>query len=223
MTISSDATKELFRAARNNDCEACRNLVAVGGSLEAKDIVGNTPLHIAVLTNKFDVAATMIKLGANPNARNDTQHTTLHYATTAEMVRLLVEAKAYLEMGNNEGSTPLITSPNIQVTAELLRLGADINAQNNDGITPLIRATVLMREDTIKTLITHGADISITTKEGANAITFCDAQPNLVHIKERLIQEHTRRTTEAFEKAARQGTPKRRKIIRPPIKNGGLS
>ncbi|MDD9901437.1 MAG: ankyrin repeat domain-containing protein [Alphaproteobacteria bacterium] len=222
MKINSHTTEEPFWAARNNDCEACRNLVSGGVSLETKDAAGNTPLQVAIFANSLDVAAEMIQLDANVNTKNDDDKAVLHFAKTVDAVRLLIQKGADIETRDSLGNTPLATSTNKDVTEELIRQGADINARNNKGGTPIMHAALFGYKDVMEVFLAHGAEINITTYEGASIIDLLnlyeDVSPEREQIKERLIQENTRRTTEAFEKAARQGTPKRRKIIRPGTK-----
>jgi len=61
----------LHLAAQNGHLELSRVLGSAEGiNLNSKDLIGNTPLHTAYHTTHRDIANMLIKLGANPQARN---------------------------------------------------------------------------------------------------------------------------------------------------------
>ncbi|MBF2029730.1 MAG: ankyrin repeat domain-containing protein [Oscillatoriales cyanobacterium C42_A2020_001] len=64
---------------------------------------GNTPLHIAVLAKRCDVARLLLDRGANPNAQNYIGDTPLHQATKKgefELTQLLIEYGADVNLRN---------------------------------------------------------------------------------------------------------------------------
>ena len=74
-----------------------------------------------------------------------------------EIVDLLLEAEAKLNMRNNEGNTPLHEIDNLEIIDRLLEAGAKPNIRNNDGDTPL---HYLEEKDVAlaRILIANGAD-----------------------------------------------------------------
>jgi len=70
-TKNTHAHVPLHLAAQNGHLELSRVLGSAEGiNLNSKDLIGNTPLHTAYHTTHRDIANMLIKLGANPNARN---------------------------------------------------------------------------------------------------------------------------------------------------------
>ncbi|KAF0292407.1 Caseinolytic peptidase B [Amphibalanus amphitrite] len=57
---------------------------------------GCTPLHYAVLMDRHDVAAALLRAGASPVARNDSGHSPIDYARDEEMRQLLTIAEQKL-------------------------------------------------------------------------------------------------------------------------------
>jgi len=53
---------------------------------------------------------------------------------------------------------------------ELIRRGADVNAQNDVGYTPLMGAAAMNRVDMLQAVVEAGADLNATTFEGGTAL-----------------------------------------------------
>jgi hypothetical protein len=72
---------------------------------------GNTALHLAALQGGPDVVRILLKHNADPNALNEQHQTPLHLAISGdgdlEVIKLLVNAGAKLNIPNNEGITPV--------------------------------------------------------------------------------------------------------------------
>lgn len=68
------------RAAARAAC-ADRVLMAAPALADARDADGLTPLHLAVVHGNVPLVQTLLAAGADVNARDNEQHTVVHWAT----------------------------------------------------------------------------------------------------------------------------------------------
>ncbi|CAM5999797.1 unnamed protein product [Sphagnum balticum] len=91
-----------------------------------------------------------------------------HLATAqkdhADIVKLLIQKNANVNMPNDNGTTPLLVESrrNHMECAELLLAvdDIDVNAMNNDGKTALTAAAYEGHEEMLSLLIDHGANVN---------------------------------------------------------------
>ena len=109
-----DPTKEIIKAAKNGQVARLKELLAADPALiKARDKDGSTPLHCATWKGQEEVAALLIKAGADVNAHNENDHwgtTPLHaaaHANQAAIAELLIAAGADVKAQDREGRTPL--------------------------------------------------------------------------------------------------------------------
>lgn len=96
----------LHWAARNGHVEVVRTLIANGADVNAQDVFGRTPLHLAV--GHPPVVGLLIEAGANVDARDFISNTPLHRAVpNLEVVDALISAGANVQARNTSGNTPL--------------------------------------------------------------------------------------------------------------------
>jgi ankyrin repeat protein len=80
--------------------------------INAKNIHGNTPLHIAVLHNSIESILLLIKNGCKINRQNNVGNTPLHLAAFEDKVQknvmytFLIQKRAQSHVKNNNGKTP---------------------------------------------------------------------------------------------------------------------
>jgi hypothetical protein len=123
-------------------------LVQIGHYINA----GDTALHFAAASYRPEMASELIKAGACVRARNRRGTEPLHLAAVGSP--------------NSPRWNPSAQSATIVC---LIRAGADPNAKNVDGTTPLHRAVRTRCADAVRTLLDHGADPAIRTKNGSTA------------------------------------------------------
>ena len=101
-----------------------------GVDVNAKDDVGQTPLHLAAEYGQKEVAVLLITNGADVNAKTQIGVTALHGAATqgySKIIELLIskgaDANAKVASGSHKGKTPLDAAKetNHPETADLLR------------------------------------------------------------------------------------------------------
>ena len=118
------------------------------GLLTKKRHDGWAAIHFAAFFGNLELLGELIKQGADINAENNNEETILHLASRAlnpniELVKYLLENKGIkqkLEAKNKNGWTAMHLAAfygNLEILAELIKQGADINAKNNDEETIL--------------------------------------------------------------------------------------
>mgnify|MGYP006141233723 FL=1 len=111
--------------------------------VESRSGSGETPLMIAAIKGRLDLARRLIERGAEVNKPG---WTPLHYAATfpgpsaPDVTRLLLEHHAYIDAESPNGSTPLMMAAhygNTTVVKLLLEEGADPLIKNQLGLTAI--------------------------------------------------------------------------------------
>jgi hemoglobin len=123
---------------------------------------GQTLLHDAAMAGEGELAATLIRFGADPDAKEREGHTPLYYASTGEVARVLLAAGATVDVtsGPTRG-TPLHQAARrgyAPVAAALLDHGANIEARDAKEQTPLRRAVNCRQLPVVQLLIQRGAN-----------------------------------------------------------------
>ena len=149
------------KAAAANDAGAVTRLVAGGGyKADSVDDSGRTGLQIAAISGNLQIAAILIKAGANVNRKDGLGNTALHVAierNQTEMADLLID------------------------------IGADVNSENRNGMTPLMIAARQGNTVLVRKLIEKGADVRKTDFTGRDAVNW--AQENRHSAVVQLLQQ----------------------------------
>jgi truncated hemoglobin YjbI len=131
---------------------------------------GQTLLHEAAMAGDAELAAALIRAGADPDAKEPEGHTPLYRASTGEVARVLLAAGASADVtsGPTRG-TPLHQAArrgSRAVAAALLDHGANIEARDAKGETPLRRAVNCRQAAVVRELVRRGADAHAADKRG---------------------------------------------------------
>ncbi len=123
---------------------------------------GQTLLHEAALAGDAELAAVLIRLGADPDAKEAEGHTPLYRASTGEVARVLLSAGAAADVasGPTQGA-PLHQAARrgcVSIAEALLDLGATIDVRDAKGQTPLRRAVNCRHLQVVRLLVRRGAD-----------------------------------------------------------------
>ena len=147
----------LHIAAANKHKDACKILIEIGATVDAKDDYDETPLHKAA-EKSTDVVKFLLSAGADVNTKNMYGTTPLHDAAVRgnlNVVEILLDAGADVNAKNYYMQTPLHVACGSEydmVLVVLLRFGADINAKDRDGDTPLMVALEIGCADVVTVL-----------------------------------------------------------------------
>jgi ankyrin repeat protein len=112
-------------------------VVQKGGNINAKDASGNTPLILASIARWQEGAALFIRLKAQLNAQNRLGETALLKAVQArdyELTKLLVDAGANPDIGDNSGATARGTADADPRAANIAKLLKTIPVRSNKAV-----------------------------------------------------------------------------------------
>lgn len=124
----------------------------------------NEKLCRAVINCDATHVKALLEAGADPDTRFLSGVPVLaHTAGVPEIVRLLIEAGANIEVLDNDGKRPLHFAAEwgtVKTVKALLEAGADPNVCDANGLTPLHGAAEFDSTATVKVLIEAGADVN---------------------------------------------------------------
>jgi len=171
-------TYEIVQAAENGLIEKVQNLLI---EVDAEDIDGRTLLHVAVRHGRKKVAEYLLSRNANINARERFigGFTPLHEAVCSqhkmEIVKLLVDHGATIDLTDDEGLTPFYRACtfykcDIEVVKMLLKRGAFVDHKDKRGRTPLLHATLQRNLALMGLLLDSGASIDCKDREGCTPL-----------------------------------------------------
>ena len=157
-------------------------LLEKGAKVDAANIYGDTPLHVAVRYRRDAKAVLLIKSGADINARcklrgknkDKEGPTLLHEAVRRDLsqslITLLLSKGAAVNAKDHKGFTPLhaaCADGLMNLVSLLIVHGADVNAANEKGRTPLHAAAEGGHFEAARLLVAKGADTSMKDARGS--------------------------------------------------------
>ena len=120
-----------------------------------------SPIFQAATYGEVESARALLKQGANPNEKDESGRTALHWACQEgriKIIRLLIKFGAQVDATDNLGFTPLATAAgegNCKMVKELLKAGADANLRvhSDSNGTALHLACAWDHLDVVKLLV----------------------------------------------------------------------
>ena len=166
----------LMKAARSGQLDVVEYLVQSGADVNVKDgWHGRTALMWAANWGKLDVVKCLVEHGADLEAKDKDGRTVLDIAREcrkADCVKFLEELQPKevakkLSQGfwDDEGDLK-----SLEEIKELIKKGADVNAQYKYGETALMTAAYNGEIDMAKCLFENGADVNASSKYGKTAL-----------------------------------------------------
>ncbi len=163
-TILQAATRDRFISEVERDLSCVRRL----------GLRGQTLLHDAALVGEAELAAVLIRSGADPDAREAEGHTPLYRASTADVARVLLAAGATVDIASGPTCGTALHQAarrgNVSVAQAMLDHGATIDARDVKGQTPLRRAVNCRQLEIVRLLVQHGADPHAADRRGVTPL-----------------------------------------------------
>ena len=195
-----------------------RLLLSRGANVNAKQVEGRTPLYQAAsMGDGLAIVKLLLASGADPNIAIAIGRTPLMAAAgrgDLETMRVLVEAKAQVDVRNGAGETALILAAgdgDPQAVRFLLDRGADARARTKRNETALGNASTAGNEATVRMLLDHGAEVNVRNVRGYSPLLLAassDAIPEGV-VKMLLAKGADTSFTGDYDETARDVAAKR--------------
>ncbi len=150
---------------------ACFETFKPDARVTARDVCGNTPLHVAAGAGNLQSVRQLVSDGADVNAQvlsnerysAEWGNRPLHYAARdgqKEVAAILIDSGATINAANDRGQTALhraLAHP--EVALYLIERAADVNVADARGQTPLHWASGDGHLESVRHLLSHGARI----------------------------------------------------------------
>ena len=174
MTSSSSPMIHVFAVPVTDSIRASCVLICAVASVRLVGLRGQTLLHEAAMVGEAELAAVLIRSGADPDAKEAEGHTPLYRASTGDVARVLLAAGATVDVvsGPTRG-TPLHQAARrgyFSVAQALLDHGASIEARDAKRETPLRRAVNCRQIEIVRLLVRHGADPHAADRRGVTPL-----------------------------------------------------
>jgi ankyrin repeat protein len=151
----------LLLAAEIGNIETMRLLIAKGADVHAINRYGDSTLFAAARGRRTEAVRLMIEKGVDPNLAT----TWFPSVRNGQIAQLKLVA---LDRAANFGP--------VQMVRDLLKAGANVNAQDSRGLTPLMFAVSAenQKAEIVQTLIAAGADVNIRSATGETALDWAE-------------------------------------------------
>ncbi len=153
----------LHAACGEGNLDTVQSLLDLGANVNERNASYLTPLDMASIAGRPEVALLLVQYGADVNSRDKTGRTALHNAVQngqLDIARLLLDHGADVNARQQDHGTPLhLASLNghREIVQVLLECGADVNVRNDGCRTPSQLASRRGEMEIVKLLSEHGA------------------------------------------------------------------
>ena len=158
---------ELVDAARADQPDKVRALLASGAKVDEPSVDNTTALHWAAHNENAALVKALLKAGASAKARNDYGATPLSEAATVantEILKLLLAAGADVDSPNDDGQTALMLvarTDNVEAARLLVKKRAKLDAREKwKQQTALMWAAAEAQPKMVEFLAKAGADVN---------------------------------------------------------------
>lgn len=183
----------LLFAVRDGNLQAVEALLAAGAQINHVSGDHTSPLLMAAINGRFDMAMMLLEKGADPKLASDAGATPLY-----SVINVQWAAKSLYPQPTAQQQQQ---TTHLELMDALIKAGADVNARltkhlwymsynfdllgvNTTGATPFWRAAYGLDVPAMRLLQSHGADISLPTLKPAGRSFNADASPDAGEVKE---------------------------------------
>jgi hypothetical protein len=171
----------LLGAASAGDANKVAAALAAGAPIESRDDHRRTPLLLAALNDRVDVARLLVQLGADPDAQDDRKDSAwlvTGVTGSVAMLETLLPANPDLTLRNRFGGTSVIPASergHVAYVRRVVKTKINVNHVNNLGWTALLEAIILGKgtqpwQDIVQTLVTAGANPNLPDADGVTPL-----------------------------------------------------
>jgi quinoprotein dehydrogenase-associated probable ABC transporter substrate-binding protein len=157
-----DGMTPLQHAVMRSHVPSVKMLLERGADIEEKNKEGYTALALAIAEAKFEVAKVLLESGAHIDA-----------TAGPDALTPLMIASSQVSPGEGAIFLPESTRP-IDLARDLIKRGADVNAQSKSGVTALMIAAARNVAPMIGLLIQAGAKADLKSVQGQTAADIAD-------------------------------------------------
>lgn len=158
----SDGMTPLQHAVMRDHVPSVKVLLEKGADIEGKNAQGYSALALALAEAKYETAKALLEAGAHIDTR----------AGPDELTPLMIVA-SQVKAGEGTVFLPGSTRP-IDLARDLIKRGADVNAQSKSGITALMIAAARNVAPMIGLLMQGGAKPDLRSAQGKTAAEIAD-------------------------------------------------
>ncbi len=164
---------QVHEAVKSGDVSKLQQYIIDKVDLDRQDKDENTPLHLAAVMGREDLAEMLIRGGAGiKKIENDIGLSPIQYAAIAgqaNVVKILLDNGASVNEKNSKGETLLLLAASrghLAVVKLLLERGADVNMADNNNERPLHVAANQGHPKVVQALIESGANRTLLNNDG---------------------------------------------------------
>ena len=160
------------------DTQKIRELIDNGlniNSEQLRDKNGKTLLMVAVLLERTDIVELLLERGAKVNIQDNNGLTALMYSENTEIAKMLLSYGADIHIRDAERQTALMQLENTEIAQMLIDNGAIIDAQDQEDQTALFINVRENNIDMVKLLLDNGADVSIRDDNNDTMLMYAES------------------------------------------------
>ena len=144
------------------------------------------------------MARSLLDLKSDPNNQDIFGRSMLHIASISndlEIIELLLEYKADINLCNKGGFTPMHYALNMRSILDIINqiMPDGVNTPNSDGLTPLHIAVKASKHrfEAVEYLLDHSADINAQTPDGMTPLDLAASDSDIYNIlKAHILKAH---------------------------------